>query len=140
MPEETSPLKKKFPITIDGKDFVLSFPIAAFAKYKETTGIDMIAQIQKSASDGLTTEERVAKEMEKPLLDRMMHDIDLLWVGLLTYQPEVKREEVQGMVFPSNFSAIEEILVPAYMSAFQQAKPADAEAQRESPLAEDAAN
>lgn len=137
---ETSPLKKKFPITIDGRDFILSFPIAAFAKFKETTGIDMIAQIQQSASSDLTTDERVAKEMEKPLLDRMMHDIDLLWVGMLTYQPEVKREEVQGMVFPSNFAAIEEVLVPAYMSAFQQKESVEAEVQPESPLAEIAVN
>src|ERR1035441_7321723 len=119
MPDEksqTSPTEVDFPITIGGKAYILSFPMLAYWKLAEETGIDLMRSDPRRATKA-GREEITTEYMAKPMVQRMKDTIDLLWAGLLTHQPQLTRTQVHAMVFPRDFAAIEAQVIKGHMAS-----------------------
>lgn len=118
----TSPLITDFPIEINGKQFMLAYPIAALWAYEDATGVDLFK------NDPRSPEEIVAEAMQRPPRKRMEETVALLWAGLRTHQPELKLADVQAMVFLKDLPAIEKIVVDAYKASLPQDTAAEGDA------------
>lgn len=124
MAEQTaSILQTDFPITLNGKEFILSFPVPSLFAFKRLTGISLFGPVDQEALTGKTTEEKVERT------------IDFCYVGLLAHHPGITRDEVANMIFPRDLPYVDETVGAALRATWAQpAKEEDAEG-GERPLA-----
>jgi hypothetical protein len=117
---ETSPVVTDFPITLAGKEYILSYPIPSIWAFEDVSGSDIM-------SGGISRDEILSMSVRK----RMDWVISLLWAGLIAHQPEMTRAAVASLVYFKDIAKIESRVV----EAFQASLPSVAEAADADPLA-----
>lgn len=104
---ETSLTQTDFPITLGGKEYMLTFPIQAVWALEDATG-------QKMLDDTRTKNEIMAEYESMPRRQQMQRVVDMLWAGLITRQPKITREEVGSMVFLRDLTWIQAKVIEAF--------------------------
>jgi len=123
MDVKDSPIEKSVEITLGGQPWQLSYPLPALWAFEDATGVDLTAGFD---------EEKVFGKGFRQRTERLAI---LCWAGLVTFHPELKREQVANWIFIGNLKYVEDKAAEALFSTLPGAEPKE-EATQERPLAE----
>ena len=126
MPEETSPERTDFPITLGGKEYTLAFPITAIWALEDATGRKFL--------DETRSKEEIMVEYEHMSKRKQLEEVvAMLYAGLITHHPDMTKGKAGSFVFLKNLVAIQAKVVEAFNASMSNGEKLP-EAEGEGPL------